>query len=330
MFKNRFIIDTIRLSGVIILLLVNLFAKGQDRLPACGNYAQFYSADSINVITFGASTVEGVPAPFNFQQPLKSFIENCYSNKAVNVYNYGVAGETTAKGLLRFDAAIANKTGFVMILMGVNDAIQLANGRGGSVAATADNVRKMIEKAKKANLHVILGTLQSFLDPGGRSPQAVQARKVNYFINQINIKYRGLATKFGLKVADINTVVKHRSLYADDVHPNRRGYYVMALVWFDALNQEIVENHLTAAVVQNYPNPANTFTKLGFTLSSASAVKVSLYNLNGQHLGVVFNDYRNAGYHVEEISTAKYPSGIYVLYYEFLNQRFSRKMVIVH
>lgn len=313
-----------------ILLFISFSALGQARMPACSSSAQFYKGDSINVVTFGASTVEGVPSPYNFQEPLKSFIENCYTDKPVTIYNYGVAGETTSQGLLRFDAAIANKTGFVMLLMGLNDALQIANGRGGSVEATAQNMRIMIEKAQQAKLAVIIGTLQMFNEHVPKGPQLNYARKINNVISQINSKYKALAASKGLKVADIASVIKSRNLYADDLHPNGIGYYVMAMVWFDALNQEIVENHLKSMVVQNYPNPANTYTKIGYTLSSASVVKVSLFNSFGYNLGVVFEDYRNAGYHIEEISTIKYPPGVYILSYEFLSAKFTKKMIIAH
>ncbi|WP_316816889.1 GDSL-type esterase/lipase family protein [Pedobacter nyackensis] len=330
MIRNQIKFSLTSLYGLTFLFFICFSALGQLKMPACSSSAEFYKGDSINVVTFGASTVEGIPAPFNFQQPLKSFIENCYIGKSVNIYNYGIAGETTSQGLARFDSAIAGKTGFVMLLMGVNDALQMASGNGGSVEATTSNMRKMIEKAQRAKMAVIVGTLQAFLEPVGKGPQLNRIRKINSIINDINIAYKALAASKGLKVADINSVMKKTHLYADEVHPNKRGYYVMAMIWFDAFNQEIVANHLKATVIQNYPNPADTFTRIGFTLSSASEVKVSIFNVYGQSLGVVFEDYKNAGYHVEEISTTRYSPGVYVLYFEFLNRKFTKKMIVVH
>lgn len=330
MIRSKSNISLIRLHGFAFLFFICFSALGQSRMPACSRSAEYYKGDSVNVVTFGASTVAGSSASLNFQQPLKSFIENCYTGKPVNIYNYGVAGETTSQGLARFDAAIANKTGFMMLLMGVNDAVQIADGKGGSIAATTQNMRIMIERAQAAKLDVIIGTLQAFLEPVGKGAHINRVKRINGIINQLNSAYKSLATSKSLKVADINAVIRSQNLYSDDVHPNRIGYYVMAMVWFDALNQEIVENHLKASVIQNYPNPANTSTKIGYILSSASSVKVSLFNIAGQNLGVVFEDYRNAGYHVEEISTIKYPPGVYILYYEFLNSRFTKKMIIVH
>lgn len=330
MIASKSNISLIRLHCFAFLFFICFSALGQSRMPACSRSAEYYKGDSVNVVTFGASTVQGASATLNFQQPLKSFIENCYTGKPVNIYNYGIAGETTSQGLTRFDAAIANKTGFVMLLIGVNDAVQIADGKGGSIAATTQNMLIMIERAQAAKLDVIIGTLQAFLEPVGKGAHVNRIKRINGIINQLNLAYKSLATSKGLKVADINAVIRSRSLYSDDVHPNRIGYYVMAMVWFDALNQEIVENHLKSMVVQNYPNPADTYTKIGYILSSASAVKVSLFNIAGQNLGIVFEGYRNAGYHVEEISTIKYSPGVYILYYEFLNSRFTKKMIITH
>lgn len=84
-----------------------------SELPRIG---QYFSKDSVNVITFGASTVEGVNG-LNFQTYLTTNFVNCYINKTINIQKYGVSGETTAQGLLRIDNAIADKTGFIVILM---------------------------------------------------------------------------------------------------------------------------------------------------------------------------------------------------------------------
>lgn len=50
-----------------------------------------------------------------FQWPLKSFLENCYTNKLIDITNNGVAGQTTTQGLLRFGATIVGRTGLVCL-----------------------------------------------------------------------------------------------------------------------------------------------------------------------------------------------------------------------
>src|ERR1700742_2491153 len=97
------------------------FLSGYAQAPSCSASARFYGRDSINVTTFGASTVAGVGG-FSFQGDLQNNIESCYPGIIVTVTTNGVFGETTTQGLARFPAAIAGRTGFVLILMGTNDA----------------------------------------------------------------------------------------------------------------------------------------------------------------------------------------------------------------
>lgn len=318
------------LGLAFLFTLLSFLCIAQGRMPVCGPFAQFYNKDSINIVTFGASTVEGVPAPLNFQTPLKSFLENCYKGKPVVITNSGVAGETTTEGLVRFNNAITNNTGFLMILMGANDAIQIADGKA-KLNTTIDNMKDMILRAQKKKLTVIIGTLQYFVDPGGRSPEARLAQKRNRIIDQINAAYISLVKEFDVRLADFNSVIgRNKQLYSDNIHPNARGYLVLAYVFFDALNQEISERFQAAAVLQNYPNPADTFTKLRYNLSSSSRVKVSLYNSVGQRVAILTDDYQNSGYHEEEISTSRYPSGVYFAYFEMLNLRFTKKIVVTH
>ncbi|RZL19927.1 MAG: SGNH/GDSL hydrolase family protein [Pedobacter sp.] len=278
-------------SLIFCILFLSFFVGyTQSSLPVCGVYSQFYNQPTIDITTFGASTVEGTPKPFNFQDPLRSFLENCYSSKPVNIENFGIGGETTAQGLLRFDAAIAQKTGFLLLLMGSNDVIQIANGSG-SVTSTVDNMRSMIRKAKANNLNVIVGTLQYFVEISGRTPEALLSQRRNRITDALNTAYKTLARLENVRIADINRVIgKNKALYVDNIHPNRRGYYILALVWFDAINQEISTNYQISAVLQNYPNPANASTTLGFNLSGASRVRVTMFNSAGQRVYVVFED----------------------------------------
>lgn len=303
----------------------------QIRYPVCGPQAQFYNKDSVRIITFGASTVEGIPKPLNFQTSLKAYIENCYRTKPVVIFNNGVAGETTAQGLLRIDGALNDPADFFMILMGANDAIRMTDNLL-KLNVVVDNMRTLIAKAKAKNLAVILGTPQYFVETRGTPAERLLARRRNRNIDLINGAYRALASEYKLKLADINsTLGRDASLYSPDgIHPNARGYEVLSFVWFDALNQEIAQNFQTVGVVQTYPNPANIYTKIGFTLATAAKVKITLYNSAGQNMGVIFDDYRNSGYQEEQISTTQYPAGIYILYYELSGLRFSKKLIIAH
>src|ERR1700759_1511473 len=89
-----------------------IFLSGYAQAPSCSAVAKFYGKDSINVTTFGASTVAGVGG-FSFQPGLLNNIESCYTGVIVTVTKNGVAGETTSAGLSRFPTSIAGRTGFI-------------------------------------------------------------------------------------------------------------------------------------------------------------------------------------------------------------------------
>ena len=79
---------------------------------SCPEAAQYYAKDSINIVTFGASTVEGVKG-LGFQTMLENNFSNCYSGKVINITNQGIGGQTTMQGLLRIDKAIRDRTGLL-------------------------------------------------------------------------------------------------------------------------------------------------------------------------------------------------------------------------
>jgi acyl-CoA thioesterase-1 len=154
-----------------------------------------------------------------------------------------------------------------MILMGANDAIRITDNQL-RLNFAVNNMRTLIEKAKAKNLSVILAIIQYFVESRGTAAEPLLSRRRDRNVDLINNAYRSMAAKYGLKIADINSTMGNDvSLYSDNVHPNRKGDQVLGLVWFDALNQEIAQNYQSIGVIQNYPNLANSYTKIGFTLS---------------------------------------------------------------
>ncbi|PJJ84899.1 GDSL-type esterase/lipase family protein [Mucilaginibacter auburnensis] len=293
------------------------------QLPSCSAAARFYSKDSINVTTFGASTVEGVKG-LSFQGFLKDNIQSCYTGIIVTVTTNGVGGETSTQGLKRYPAAIAGRTGFVLILIGANDAVALA-ARTMTLRETEANMRYYIETALKNNLIPIVGSIQFFNDRNSQS-----LRTANLFVGQINALYRRLAREYNVYFADINRALgRDFSLYQDVVHPNEAGYKVISFVWFDVINQAIEDKLLLIGLNQNYPNPASTRTRIGFSLSQAGRVVINLYNIQGKFIKNLFDAYQNAGYQETVAVLNGLDPGIYVYSMQVGGLVLSKKMIIV-
>jgi len=306
----------------LFFFLSFLFTTGYAQTPSCSAASKFYSKDSVNVTTFGASTVAGVGG-FSFQGYLQQDIETCYPGKVVTITNNGVFGETTTQGLPRFPGAIAGRTGFICILMGADDALALAKKQM-KISETEANMRYYIETSLKNNLIPIIGTIQFFNDQNNQ-----YYKTVNLYVRQINAIYKNLAVEYKIYIADINQALgRDYKLYQDYVHPNDAGYRLIAYVWFDAINQAIDDKLLLVGLNQNYPNPANNFTTIGFSLSQAGRVQIKLYNINGRLVKNIVDAYQNAGYQQVNANLAGLTPGIYVYTMQVGGQQLSKKLIV--
>jgi acyl-CoA thioesterase-1 len=294
--------------SLLLLLVVRISSLAQGPPPtrvSCPEAAQYYSKDSINIVTFGASTVEGVNG-VGFQTMLQNNFINCYTNKIVDITNHGIGGQTTFQGLLRIDNAIADRTGFIVIDMGINDAVAMTTGKG-SVAETVANMRVLITASLKQKLVPILCTLQFVDDRTIKSYVAV-----NTNIRNLNTAYRKLAAEYKIYLADINAAMRRDfSLYQDAFHPNARGYRLVSYVIFDAINKAIFDKFLKFTVSQNYPNPAAMQTFIDVVLPETDKLNIQIYDLMGRLVKTVVNEYLNTGKHTLEINTSTFVPGIY-------------------
>ncbi len=309
-----------------VLLGLSIRSSAQITGASCPESAKYYSKDSVNVITFGASTVAGVNG-LDFQSPLTSNFLNCYSTKTINIQKYGVFGETTTKGLLRIDDAIANKTGFIVILMGANDALEIDAGRM-KIEQTEANMRTLIVKSLNQNLVPIVCTLQNFDDR-----REIRYRSVNTQVLNLNNLYKKLVKEYGIYLADINAAIRRDfTLYQDIVHPNARGNRLISFVIFDTINKIIEERFLEFTLTQNYPNPGRDITSIDIVMPEADKVEMKIYNMQGKVVQTVLNEYLNTGKHTIQLNLSLLPPGIYIYRLVSLSGLHSatRKMVVAH
>ena len=63
---------------------------------------------------------------------------------------------------------------------------------------------------------------------------------------------------------------------------------------------------------QNYPNPFNPSTSIEYSLSKSTDLEITIYNLLGEKIQVLFSGRQEAGNHSVEFSGKDLPSGIYL------------------
>ncbi len=64
-------------------------------------------------------------------------------------------------------------------------------------------------------------------------------------------------------------------------------------------------------IIQNYPNPFNASTKISYVLPQTGNIKLSIYNLLGQHVTTLFDGTQSAGVHSQNWDASACPSGLY-------------------
>lgn len=79
---------------------------------------------------------------------------------------------------------------------------------------------------------------------------------------------------------------------------------------------------------QNYPNPFNPSTEITFTLPTGGQTALRVYNLLGQEIATLVNEYRSAGTHRATFDATSLPSGMYVYRLESGALTTSRKMML--
>ena len=65
--------------------------------------------------------------------------------------------------------------------------------------------------------------------------------------------------------------------------------------------------------MQNYPNPFNSFTTINYELKSPSEVKLFVYNVMGENVATLVNQWQTAGEHSVTFNAGHLESGVYFL-----------------
>ena len=80
---------------------------------------------------------------------------------------------------------------------------------------------------------------------------------------------------------------------------------------------------------QNYPNPFNPSTSIGWSQPQAAQVSLSVYNMLGQKVATLVDDFRPAGIHEIRLDALNWTSGVYVYVLEAGAKTFTQRMVLL-
>ena len=156
------------------------------------------------IIAFGDSLVQGVGA-----SPGHDLVSVLSRRLAVPIVNAGRSGDTTSAALARLDSAVLNRRPrIVLVLLGGNDLLRRLPGD-----VTLDNLDEIVSRIRARGAAVVLATVELGFLTGldTRAIDALAARTASALVPDI-----------------LGGILGRRDLMADGIHPNDRGYEMMA------------------------------------------------------------------------------------------------------
>ncbi len=157
------------------------------------------------VLVLGDSLSEGVGA----SQTDKAYIGLLESRLGVTIINRGRSGDTTGMALARYDSDVApEKPDILIVLLGGNDYLRRLPQE-----ETFRNLRAIIERAHKDGAVVLL--------------LGVRGGLLN---DKFDNDFRDLAEEMHVLFVPnvLDGIIGHAELMADQIHPNDRGYALVA------------------------------------------------------------------------------------------------------
>jgi len=194
------------ISAILLLLLFTFFSGKEETMEKLTKEDSILAMGDSLTYGFGASPAESYPAVL---QRLSG----------VRVINAGRNGDTSEEGLKRLPALLNDPTVKVMLLcFGGNDILQKK-----PLAQLKSNLKTMISMAKEKGIEILLISVPN-LSLFGLSPLGL---------------YEEVAEEEEVPLVSgvLSKILGDPSLKSDQIHPNAKGYSVMAEKIFEAMKQ---------------------------------------------------------------------------------------------
>ncbi|NNE36528.1 MAG: DUF1501 domain-containing protein [Rhodothermales bacterium] len=121
-------------------------------------------------------------------------------------------------------------------------------------------------------------------------------------------------------------------LPGEDVQAALGGVNTPADILLNPVNTGVIPDDLQpgeATLLPNYPNPAQSYTRIRFELKSAAHVRLQLYDLQGRRVSIVTDRTHAAGRHEVRVNVGDLPSGTYLCRLELPSGSSSRMLQVV-
>jgi lysophospholipase L1-like esterase len=183
-------------------------------------------------LTFGDSITEGLGSRDidGFRGPLQEALQRHFGRGTVEAD--GLGGSKSDDGSARINGVINRvRPAYTLILYGTNDWKRCA---GEVPCHTVGSLQSMIGAAKSISSLPVVATIPP-VNPNDNLPER------NDWVTRMNAAVRAMAAQEGVPVADVHAGFVREAngrledLFVDLVHPNDRGYQVIANEFFKAI-----------------------------------------------------------------------------------------------
>lgn len=186
------------LVGAVVLVAAGFLLVRQKSWDVAN-----YPSRGTEIVAFGDSLVSGVGSESG-----GGFVTMLSKEIGMPIANLGRSGDTTADGLARIDEVLARDPKVVMVLLGGNDFLRGVPKE--QTFANIDEIARLIEE--KGAIVLLLGIQGGiFSDDYENRFEAVAKRRRTAYVSNV-----------------LDDVVFDRSLMSDSIHPNDKGYRIIA------------------------------------------------------------------------------------------------------
>jgi lysophospholipase L1-like esterase len=213
-------------------------------LPIGSNTPNLYMAFG-DSITVGDGSSDGA----GYRDQLQNLLQGSFGRGVLN--DQGITGTRSNFGAERIaDILRRVRPAYTLILYGTNDWNTPACKQS-APCFTIDSLRSIVQEVKAASSLPVLATIP----PANPSSPTFVAER-NVWVSQEDVLIRALAREQGAALADIEGAFQSAAgsdlsqLFSDHIHPNDRGYAIVAAAFFAAISQPGA-----AAATAAYPTP---------------------------------------------------------------------------
>jgi lysophospholipase L1-like esterase len=228
-------------SFIVIGMIISLYFSGCDN----GTAANIFDANNtgISLVCLGDSLTAGHGATTpGVDDETKSYPAYLQAKINIPVVNAGITGNTTAQALFRtYTDVIKENPRIVIIELGGNDLFQ-----GVPPETTKNNLQKIINLVNNGKRKIYIARFyteevaRSMADSVGINNYSVQT----FLITQYNTMFYALAASNNVElITDIWEGVWGIHM-SDVVHPDAKGYEIMADNYYKAMEPYLKENNL--------------------------------------------------------------------------------------